>query len=95
MTSKSKQKLKDIAKRVAWFDEPESVLQDTDVFLAHVMTYGTLEDVVATKTIYGLDRFEQALESAAPGIFDERSWAYWNRVCGRVPTPPLPSRRFE
>jgi hypothetical protein len=26
------------------------------------------------------------------GIFDPRSWAYWNLVCSRRPEPPMPVR---
>jgi hypothetical protein len=40
------------------------------------------------------DDFREALDEAPPGIIDLRSWAYWNSVMGRYPTPPLPRRRF-
>jgi hypothetical protein len=33
------------------------------------------------------------LEHPPPGVFDARSWAYWNLVlAGRPPAPPLPTR---
>ena len=31
-----------VAKRVIWFKTPQDALQDTKLFLAHVMTYGNL-----------------------------------------------------
>jgi hypothetical protein len=37
-----------VAKRVVWFKTPEEALADTKLFLAHVMTYGTLDDIVTT-----------------------------------------------
>jgi len=84
-----------IAKRVAWFDEPEAILENPLLFLAQVMTHGTLADVVFAKKAFGLKMFREALEVAPPGVFDERSWAYWNLVCGRRPAPPLPQRSYK
>jgi len=40
----------------------------------------------------GKDEFREVLDKAPPGVFDVRSWAYWNLKCGRQPTPPLPTR---
>jgi len=34
-----------VAKRVVWFKKPEDALRDVKLFLAHVMTYGTLNDI--------------------------------------------------
>ena len=47
---------------------------------------GALQDVV------GPNEFREVLDHASPGIFDPRSWAYWNLKCGRDPAPPLPVR---
>jgi len=58
-----------------------------------VMTYGTLEDLQTLEGIVGLRELREALEQAPPGIFDRRSWAYWNLKCGRVPTPSMPVRQ--
>lgn len=84
--------LLDVARRVVWFQEPSETLAEPVLFLAYVMTYGTIEDLAALRGIVGLDEFGQALDQAPPGIFDRRSWAYWNLVCGRRPAPPLPAR---
>jgi hypothetical protein len=83
------QPLLNVARRVVWFKKPEEALADPVHFLAHVMTYGTVEDLKALK---GKDEFREALEKAPPGIFDARSWVYWNLKCGRQPVPPLPTR---
>jgi hypothetical protein len=41
------------------------------------------------------DDLREALDHAPPGIFDGRSWAYWNLKLGRYPTPPMPERRID
>ena len=81
-----------VARRVVWFNTPEEELADPVHFLAHVMTFGTPEDLKALQGIVGNDEFCEVLEHAPPGVFDVRSWAYWNLKCGRQPIPPLPTR---
>lgn len=82
-----------VAQRVVRFKEPADALADSVHFLASVMTYGTVEDLQALSGIVGPDEFRKVLEQAPPGIFDARSWAYWNLKYGRIPVPPLPMRR--
>ena len=81
-----------VARRVVWFKTPEEEIMDPVHFLAHVMTYGTPEDLKVLQGIMGKDEFREVLEKAPPGVFDCRWWAYWNLKCGRQPTPPLPTR---
>ena len=81
-----------VARRVIWFDEPSRALADPVQFLAHLMVFGTVEDLAALRGIIGKDDYREVLEHAPPGIFDVRSWAYWNLVCDRRPAPPLPAR---
>jgi len=82
------------AKRMVWFEKPEEALQMPDLFLAHVMTYGTVQDVVTAEKYFTRDDFRHALEHAPPGVFDARSWAYWNTMFDRVPVPELPKRHI-
>jgi hypothetical protein len=79
-----------VVRRFIWFEEPERALADPVQFLAHA--FGTVEDLKALHGIVGKDEFREVLEQAPPGIFDARSWAYWNLVCGHQPAPPLPVR---
>ncbi len=65
-----------VARRVVWFEEPAVALADPVRFLAHVMTYGTLEDLVALRGMVGKEEFREVLDPAPPGVFDRRSWAY-------------------
>jgi hypothetical protein len=83
-----------VAQRVVWFKTPEAALDDPVHFLAHVMTYGTPEDIAAVRGVVGRDELGEVLDHAPPGVFDPRSWAYWNLICGRRPPPPLPTRKF-
>lgn len=76
-----------MAQRVVWFKEPVAALADPAHFLAHVMTYGTVEDLRALQDLIGLDEFREVLDHAPPGIFDARSWTYWHLKCGRTPSP--------
>lgn len=81
-----------VAGRVVWFKTPEEALAEPVHFLAHVMTYGTVEDLKVLRGVVGQEDFREVLDHAPPGVFDPRSWAYWNLKCGRRPTPPLPTR---
>jgi hypothetical protein len=40
-----------VARRVVWFRQPEEELTDPIHFLAYVMTYGTIEDLIALHDI--------------------------------------------
>ena len=84
--------LLNIARRVVWFKDPAAALADPLHFLAHVMTYGTIEDVAAVQDAVGRDTLREALDRAPPGVFDPRSWTYRNLVFGRSPPPPMPER---
>jgi hypothetical protein len=84
--------LLNVARRVVWFKEPEETLANPLHFLAHVMTYGTAEDLKVLEGIVSKEELLEVLDNAPPGIFDARSWAYWNLKCGRKPSPPLPVR---
>jgi hypothetical protein len=84
-----------VARRVMGFEEPERAFADAVQFLAHVMVFGGVEDLKALRGIIGKDDYREVLEHVPAGIFDVRSWAYWNLVCGRRPTPPLPMRTLR
>ena len=83
-----------VARRVVWFEEPEETLRHTHTFLAYLMTYTTPSDYAIVRKYVSLGQFREALENAPPGVFDPRSWAYWNLVCGRDPVPPMPQRKI-
>lgn len=86
--------LLNVARRVVWYLDPEAALVNRRLFLAHVMTYGTLDDVLIVRDHYSTVDFVDALTHAPAGIFDPRSWAYWNLVYRGEPVPPLPRRHL-
>lgn len=81
-----------IARRVVWFESPSQSTADTIRFLAYAMTYGDDADMREIRRHLSDDDLRKALDRAPAGIFDPRSWAYWNLKLGRYPTPPLPER---
>ena len=58
-----------VAERVVWFKPPHEALTEPVHFLAHVMTYGTLEDLRALRGVIGPDEFREVLDNAPPGVF--------------------------
>jgi hypothetical protein len=86
--------LRAIAERMVWFENADETLRYPKRFLAYTMTYGTLEEILATRAFFSNEEFEAALEDAPAGIFDVRSWTYWNYVYGHYPVPPLPERHI-
>jgi hypothetical protein len=89
------EELLQIAKRLLWFCSPEEALEQPTLFIAHVMTYGTIKDILVVEDNLGKEAFEHTLDQAPAGVFDARSWAYWNLICNRRPTPPLPTRNLS
>jgi hypothetical protein len=81
-----------VVKRVVWFDPPEETLKHPRLFLAHLMNFGTEEDIQVAKKYFSDEAFKDALEHAPPGVFTHRSWERWNVLYGRTPVPPLPKR---
>jgi hypothetical protein len=79
-----------VARRVVWFKQPEEALADPVHFLAHVMTYGTAEDLQALNDSVGADALREVLRHPPPGVFDGRSWAYTGTIAwvSRHPASP-------
>jgi len=62
-----------VAERVVWFKPPSETLADPMHFLAHVMTYGTLEDLRILKSVGGIEEYREVLDHARPGVFCRRA----------------------
>lgn len=84
-----------LARRAVWFKSTRDAISMPVHFIAHVLTYGTHEDVSVLRRFVPDDELREALASAPPGVFDDRSWAYWHLKLGRYPPPRLPSRVLE
>ncbi|MBI1862222.1 MAG: hypothetical protein HYR96_15015 [Deltaproteobacteria bacterium] len=83
-----------VAQRMVWFKPPTEAIANGYHFVAHVLTYGTHEDVSTLRKHLSEDDLKEAIVNAPPGVFDTRSWAYWNLMIGRYPAPPLPERKI-
>jgi hypothetical protein len=88
------QEMKDVARKVIWFEEPETALSDPVRFLTYAMTYAPYEDMVVIRRYVSDDDLREVLERAPPGIFDPRSWSYWHLKLDRYPAPEMPERRL-
>lgn len=84
-----------VAEKTVWFKEPAATLTNPAHFIAYTLTYGTPADVKILRKYVDDDGLRKALDHAPPGVFDGRSWAYWNLMVGRYPAPPMPQRRFD
>jgi hypothetical protein len=78
--------------RCIWFEPPEHAIERPARVAAYILTYGTHEDTEALRAQLTDPDLRQLLDTAPPGVFDGRSWAYWNLVVGRFSPPPLPRR---
>lgn len=87
--------LREAARRCLWWKSPEEAVDHPEQLAAHIMTYGATADIDALRAQLDLNDIRDALDIAPPGVFDARSWAYWNVKVGRYDTPPMPVRRFE
>lgn len=83
-----------IAERIVWFERAEEALRLPKRFLAYVMTFGTVEEILTARRYFSLQDFEAVLTDPPAGIFDKSSWSYWNGVFHRHPVPPLPQRNI-
>ena len=81
-----------LAGRTVWYKPPDEAVADQLNLVAHVLTYGDQEDVKVVRRYLGLNDIRESLDRAPPGVFDERSWSYWNAMVGRFPPPPMPRR---
>ncbi|HEY8052995.1 MAG TPA: hypothetical protein VIE42_09325 [Steroidobacteraceae bacterium] len=84
----------EVARRIIWFEPPETALASPARFMAYAMTYARHEDMRVIRGYVSDDDFREALDLAPPGIIDPRSWAYWNSKLGRYPAPPMPVRKL-
>lgn len=87
--------LRRTAERCLWYQSPERAVDDPARLVAHILTYGSIEDISVLRLQFTNDDIRDALDAAPAGVFDARSWAYWNLVVGRERAPELPQRRFS
>ncbi len=74
------QELKNIARRVNWFEPPEQLIADTDRFLLYFMQYCVDSDIKIMRNFFSNKQFRHALKNRPPGILDKKSIAYWELI---------------
>ena len=79
-----------VAKRMVWFKPPEETLADPVLFLSHVMTHGTVEDLQVMRGHFTDEQLWQVQRAGLPGVFDAQSKAYW-RGSTRHPASTAPA----
>jgi len=82
-----------VSRRCVWYKSPEDAVQYPEHFIAHVLTYGVHEDVKALRKFVTDDELRQSMDNAPAGVFDSRSWSYWQLMLfDRFTPPPMPNR---
>jgi hypothetical protein len=85
--------LRKAAQQSVWFEPPEQAIKNIPRFVAYVFTYGTCEATRALQQQLSKAELTECLDNAPAGIYDKRSWAYWQLVIAdRFETPPMPVR---
>ena len=77
--------LETVAKRLFWWKTPAEALEDSNRFLAQVMTYGTIEDLAVVNREFPESALREVLANPPAGVFDPRSWSYWHVRFGLEP----------
>ena len=86
-----------LAAKYVWWKTPDEALATPDRVIAQVMDLGDYQDVLAVARLVGDDALRRVLTEAEPGLFRDRSWAYWHYRLGLATldsVPPQPTRRF-
>ncbi|MBF6604776.1 MAG: hypothetical protein IVW53_04250 [Chloroflexi bacterium] len=85
-------RIAEIARRIVWWQKPETTLERRLEFVARVMASGSLDEVRDVEHHFGRAVLREAVVKAPAGVFDRRSWSYWLLVLGLERTTPLPVR---
>ena len=89
--------LRRLAVKYIWWKTPDEAIATPDRVIAQVMDIGDYKDVQALVGLVGDETLRRVLASAEPGMFRDRSWAYWHYRLGLATLddlPPPPTRRF-
>jgi len=84
--------LRRLAARYLWWETVERALRHPDQIVAQTMALGDFADVLELERRLGRDRMRRVLLRAAPGQFDERSWAFWHYRLGLARPEQVPQR---
>lgn len=81
-----------MARKYVWWQSPDRTLADGRLFLAQMMTLGSVDDVRWLLSRVSEDSLCAVLRNPPIGVFNGRSWRYWHLRLGCAPVPELPVR---
>jgi prophage regulatory protein len=85
-------RLSEIARRVAWWDEPERTLSRPEIFVARVLGRGTIDDIADIGAKYGRAVMRRAVRQAPASLLGDKARNYWEVVLGMSHEPAPPAR---
>ncbi len=85
-------RLLEIARRVAWWDEPERTLSRPEVFVARVLDHGLADDIVDVEAAYGPVMMRRAVRHAPASLLGDKARHHWELVLGMPHEPAPPAR---
>ena len=83
-----------MARKYVWWQPPEATVADARLFLAQLMTIGTVDDVRWLLSVASADDLRSVLREPPAGVFNARSWSFWHLQLGFETVPDLPVRRL-
>ncbi|MGC8634116.1 MAG: hypothetical protein ACP5VP_05560 [Candidatus Limnocylindrales bacterium] len=84
----------EIARKVAWWDDPERTLARPELFVARVLGRGSADDIADVEAQYGRGVMRRAVRRAPASLLDDRARNYWELVLGMPHQPAPPAREL-
>ena len=81
-----------MARKYVWWQPPRRALADRRIFLAQMMTLGSVDDVRWLLARVSEQDLRDVLRDPPVGVFNGRSWHFWHLRLGCEPIPELPAR---
>ena len=85
-------RLSEIARKVAWWDDPERTLSRPEIFVARVLERGSADDIADIEVHYGRAVMRRAVRRAPASLLGDRARNYWELVLGMPHEPAPPAR---
>ena len=85
----------EMAAKYVWRKDPPQALADFTLFIAQMMTFGTMGDTRWMLDTYRTSELRDVLRNPPPGIFNGRSWHFWHHKLGMLEVPDMPVRRMS
>lgn len=86
------ERLAAIARRVAWWDDPQRTLSRPEIFIVRVLDQGSADDIVDIEAQYGRTALRRAVRRAPASLLGDRARHYWEVVLGMPHEPARPVR---